>query len=152
MQATSFHAGIHLEEADILPPEPRCPLCSFAGFDHQVKIASRSPCISSAFVFDARSCVSRFPNPKSALRGYYRNYYKHSVFKDASDVTFHQPQRFASHLLRTVRRLLPKERVKILDFGGGNGDLALATARQLIEDGTGKYTSCWLITTHVSGD
>jgi 2-polyprenyl-3-methyl-5-hydroxy-6-metoxy-1,4-benzoquinol methylase len=135
MKATSFHAGMHLKEQEILPPEPGCPLCSFRGDRSPVLRLQSDP---EVYLLACPSCqgfsASRFPTG-DALRAYYSNYYKQLPFDDSENVTFHDPGRFAMHLLRKAKPFLSGQHLKILDFGGGGGDLSLALARLLLKEG-----------------
>ena len=135
MKATSFHSGTHLEETSVLPPEPECPLCSFRG-DRLPALQLQSD--PDVFLLACPSCrgfsASRLPT-NDALRTYYSRYYEHGVFEDIEKVTFHGPRRFARHVLRKARPFLQRQNLRVLDFGGGAGNLSLAIARLLLEDG-----------------
>ncbi|MGH9504283.1 MAG: class I SAM-dependent methyltransferase [Terriglobales bacterium] len=135
MKATSFHSGMHLEEDQVLPPEPECPLCLFRGKRSPVFQLQSGP---DVFLLACPTCrgfsASRLPT-SDALRVYYSQYYQQDVFHEIQNVTFHEPRRFATHVLRKAKPFLPERQVKILDFGGGAGDLSLAIARLLLEGG-----------------
>jgi hypothetical protein len=77
------------------------------------------------------SSASRNPTYECLAR-YYSGYFS----TGREQVTFDlSPRRFANHILGLIS-LLPQERVRILDFGGGDGTLSLAAAKLLIERGT----------------
>jgi len=110
-------------------------LCFFSG--------ERSPALRlqsdpDVFLLACPSCggfsASRLPT-EDALREYYSKYYEQVIFQDAERVTFDEPQRFARHLLRQARPFLQERNLRILDFGGGDGNLSLAIARLLLESG-----------------
>ena len=136
MRPTAFHSGMHLKEEFLLPPEPLCPLCSYGGERPPVLRLQSDP---DVLLLDCPHCngcsASRLPT-EEALRAYYSRYYEAGVFQNSDKVTFHDPQRFARHLLRKVRPHLHRKNLKILDFGGGEGNLSLAIAQLLLNDRT----------------
>src|SRR5579862_5489688 len=135
MKATAFHAGMHLEEKYLRPPEPACPLCFFSGARPAVLRLQSEPEVS---LLACPNCngfsASRLPT-EEALRSYYSRYYQQGIFEDAEKVTFDEPQRFAKHIIRRAERFLKTQNPRILDFGGGGGNLSLAIARLLLERG-----------------
>ncbi len=100
MKADAVPCGMHLEEKDILPPEPECPLCFFDGDRSPVFRLQSDP---EVFLLACPSCrgfsASRLPTD-DALRAYYSSYYEQRP--DSENVTFHEPRRFAKHLLRKL--------------------------------------------------
>jgi SAM-dependent methyltransferase len=78
--------------------------------------------------------ASRLPT-EEVLRAYYSAYYQQGIFQDAEKVTFDEPQRFAKHLARRAKPFLRRQDPRILDFGGGGGNLSVSIARLLLEDG-----------------
>jgi len=134
MRSTAFHSGMHLGEEYLLPREPVCPLC-FHGDERPRTLRLQSD--PDVFLLACPSCggfsASRLPT-EEALRAYYKKYYEQAIFQDADQVTFHEPQRFARHLLRKAGSYLRGEKVRILDFGGGGGDLSIAIAECLLKE------------------
>lgn len=135
MKATAFHAGMHLEEAQLRPAEPACPLCLFRG---ERPAAVRLQSEPNVFLLTCPQCggfsASRLPT-EDALRAYYATYYRQGTSKDAEQVTFHDPQRFAKHICRKAMPFLQRQTPRILDFGGGGGDLSLSLARLMLCNG-----------------
>jgi len=66
------------------------------------------------------------PRPRY-LAAYYQTYFDHADGR----VTFGRIAHLARHILRRIRPVRPGGVVRILDFGGGDGSLALAIAEQL---------------------
>jgi SAM-dependent methyltransferase len=127
---------MHLKEECLMPGGLVCPLCSYDGERSSVLRLQFDP---DVFLLACPNCsgssASRLPT-EEALRAYYSRYYEAGIFQDSSKVTFHDPQRFARHLLRRARPHLQGRNLKILDFGGGDGNLSLAIAQLLLSDRT----------------
>jgi 2-polyprenyl-3-methyl-5-hydroxy-6-metoxy-1,4-benzoquinol methylase len=134
MKATVFHSGLHLKEEFLLPPESSCPLCSYRGARSEALRLQSDPYVS---LLACPNCsgysASRLPT-EEALRAYYSRYYEGGTFQDSEKVTFHNPQRFARHVLQRARPYLRGQSLKILDFGGGDGNLSLAIAQLLLNN------------------
>src|ERR1700674_433249 len=135
MKATAFHSGTHLEETDLRPAESACPLCSSRGERPVVLRLQSEPSVS---LLACPNCggfsASRLPT-EEALRTYYSKYYQQGIFQDAEKVTFDDPRRFARHLVRKAKPFLKRPNLRILDFGGGDGNLSISIARLLVEEG-----------------
>jgi SAM-dependent methyltransferase len=135
MKATAFHSGAHLGERDLRPAESACPLCSFRGERSAVLRLQSEPIVSLLACPNCRGCsASRLPT-EEALRNYYSKYYQQGIFQGAEKVTFDEPRRFAEHLFRKGAPFLKRASVRILDFGGGDGNLSMSIARLLLKDG-----------------
>lgn len=63
------------------------------------------------------------------LEEYYSGFYEGR----GRDVTFSRPARFASHLARMLHRHPLPRAMRILDYGGGDGSLAMELARLLVD-------------------
>jgi SAM-dependent methyltransferase len=119
---------MHLKEECLMPPEPACPLCSYDGERSTVLRLQSDP---DVFLLACPNCrgssASRLPTGE-ALRAYYSRYYDAGIFRESDKVTFHDPQRFARHVLRRAGTHLRGQNLKILDYGGGDGKLSSAIA------------------------
>jgi SAM-dependent methyltransferase len=135
MKATAFHSGMHLEEMSLRPIEPSCPLCYFAG-ERPVYLRLQSE--PNVFLLACPNCggfsASRLPTDK-ALRSYYSRYYQQQIFDDAEKVTFDEPKRFARHIVGRAKPYLMNRTPRILDFGGGDGNLSISIARYWLDCG-----------------
>jgi SAM-dependent methyltransferase len=69
------------------------------------------------------------------LHRYYATYHSEREQK----VTFANKDRFAGHLARAILPLRARASVRILDFGGGDGTLALALAERLSQQSRSTY-------------
>jgi SAM-dependent methyltransferase len=121
MRATAYHEGRHLAEALLEPPLSECPLCG-ATTRSPVLAAQTDPLVELLSCRRCRACsVSRMPLP-SALDDYYSTYYDNS---DAAAVTTDDPARLARRIAAYCERA---GHIDMLDFGGGDGSVAVATA------------------------
>ena len=128
MNATTFHTGSHVDEDDLLPTKPECPICGYSGPRPNILALQRHPTV------DLLSCpacrgysASRTPTTQR-LREYYTAYYRDSPVA----VTCHAPSHFARHLFRIGHNYLRQKSIAILDYGGGSGAIATALSRLLL--------------------
>ncbi|MBQ8172153.1 MAG: methyltransferase domain-containing protein [Oscillospiraceae bacterium] len=64
------------------------------------------------------------------------NYYDDYNSKGNSNITFYGAERIGKHIIKLCGNSLPgtnKEKISILDFGGGSGEIAYATAKELLK-------------------
>jgi SAM-dependent methyltransferase len=120
--ATPYHQGKKLEEADLMAPTGACPGCGRRGVRKVVLVVQRDPDV--AFLrcgYCGLASASRMPGPE-ALDAYYASYYRPG---DIS-YTFEGAPRFGRHLATFAPATRP---LRILDFGGGDGSIAIELAR-----------------------
>lgn len=120
--ATPYHQGKKLEEADLMAPTGACPGCGRRGVRKVVLVVQRDPDV--AFVSCGHcglASASRMPSLE-ALDDYYASYYRPG---DIS-YTFAGAPRFGRHLAAFAP---PARPLRILDFGGGDGSIAIELAR-----------------------
>jgi 2-polyprenyl-3-methyl-5-hydroxy-6-metoxy-1,4-benzoquinol methylase len=127
IQATGFHRGRHLGIGDIDDARVRCPICHSARQRRPVYRIQRDPDIEmlACSVCGAAS-ASHMPKPGVQQR-YYAEYYANA----SEQHTFHDPMRFARHVLRAMPCPEGSNPLRILDFGGGDGSLAVTVAQCL---------------------
>jgi SAM-dependent methyltransferase len=135
MQQFRLHRPLHMAESQLAPPDPACPLCG-SNDRSPVYVIQQDPIVR---FLKCASCgavsASRIPTT-DALEAYYAGYYGSNLFPSGSEqVTFDDARRFGKHLAKRVERYGRRSSIKILDFGGGDGTVALRTAEQLIESG-----------------
>lgn len=128
-----FNGTRHLGEADLLEPLAGCPLCGEEKPTVEFRLQQR-PEVS---LRSCRRCggasVSRMPT-EAALARLYATFYPEG---DEVHVTFGNIDRFGEHLHRYFAHLRVRESLRILDFGGGDGSIALSLATQLRRAGVG---------------
>jgi len=104
-----------------------CPVCLSLARRSAVYEVQQDPLVVMLRCPDCEACsASRMPKPE-ALETYYRSYYLDSDRR----VTMGSPTRFANHLLRFMPDLMRRPTLRVLDFGGGDGSLALAIVRRV---------------------
>ena len=136
MQSTTFHQSAHLSDGELDMPVIECPFCSSSSRtkvlalqqDPQVDLLACHNCWALS--------ASRMPTPY-ALEAYYAKYY------DGRDekITLDSPARIASHILihsRILERNLTNREMSVLDYGGGDGAIAVRIAAKLKAAGAGR--------------
>ena len=106
-------------------------MCAYAGKRPPVIVLQRDPPV---YLLECRcGCMSasRMPQPE-VLSGYYSRYYAAT----GGTATFDGSDRFARHLFRVLSGV-PKNDLRILDFGGGvDATISRSLARQFTAAGT----------------
>lgn len=129
MRATTSHPSRHLAAGDLLDSTAACPICLDRGTRRPVLRLQAGPDVFLLRCGRCQGCsASRMPRPEY-LQAYYGSYYQGSDER----VTFSGKDRFAAHLLRAMPARWAREHTRILDFGGGDGTLAVAVAARLLE-------------------
>jgi len=124
--STHYHGSRFLREEDLREPSERCPVCLAAGerrFLHRlqerpdVDLVRCSSCWASS--------ATRMPTPE-LLADYYGGYYE-----GADDmVTFANVDRFARHIFGALDPAGLSDRLRVLDYGGGDGSLGRRIAER----------------------
>ncbi|MBW0017780.1 MAG: methyltransferase domain-containing protein [Mycobacterium sp.] len=131
VQATSFHHGQRLGAADIEEARQICPVCRSSEPREPVFRVQRDPDIDMlACATCGAASASHMPKPE-VLASYYAQYYSGAALRHTLD----KPERFARHALRAMPDLRGPKPLRILDFGGGDGSLAIAIAKLLRSQG-----------------
>jgi hypothetical protein len=127
VQATGFHRGKRLGAADIDDAREMCPVCHSSRPRRPIFRVQRDPDIEM-LECDACSAASASHMPKpDVMQTYYAQYYSGASLRHTLD----NPERFARHALRAMPDLQGSTPLRILDFGGGDGSLAIAIAKLL---------------------
>jgi hypothetical protein len=137
MQAAVGNERIELGENELGPVLESCPFCGRT---------ANSPVLAlqTAPKVELMSCggcgadyAARMPT-RAALDAYYARYYAHPKYRGLAEaVHFSQPERLADHLMSCMHPDFPRE-IRILDFGGGDGSIAVLLAERLIRAGAGR--------------
>lgn len=139
MTETIYLTGRRLSEQELLPEDQACPLCACSGERLPVMVVQETPRLSLLACGCGCISASRMPKPEF-LRDYYRGYYSRG--EDGSKGGFRFPiefegsDRLARHLFGCLG-VPAKDRLRILDFGGGvDAAVSRALARRFVEGGT----------------
>lgn len=129
MKATVFHQSQHLEAQQVDRVAKACPVCLAESSREAVFRIQPDPDIHFLCCRVCHACsASHMPKPE-VLDDYYANYYH----QDDKKITFASVGKFANNVLRTVGAKRLPTRVRLLDFGGGDGTLAYAIARKIVD-------------------
>ncbi|MBI4815098.1 MAG: methyltransferase domain-containing protein [Deltaproteobacteria bacterium] len=112
-----------------LSPSPACPICGFGGRREPILRLQSDPEVDYLRCPECRGAsTSRLPTP-DYLNRYYARYYDDAK----AHFTFGNMNKFVRHLASGIR-FEDRSTLSILDFGGGDGSLALGLARRLGRD------------------
>lgn len=130
--AATYHQTRHLDESHLLPETKVCPWCRSLRSARLV-LLQESPDVR---LLECTQCnavfTSRMPSA-GALESYYRSYYTQAACaKSGAAVTLGNPRRMGRHIARLMRNIGAQRSVRILDFGGGDGTVAVETAVVLL--------------------
>lgn len=132
--ATCNHRSKHLEENEVYDARGYCPICLYSGLRSQGIRLQLKPEIH---LLHCPACGGRsaawMPKPE-VLQDYYSRYFDSTEAAGEGDtvrMTFQGIDRFARHLVKAMPVAAGKSPVRILDYGGGDGSLALAIAKSL---------------------
>ena len=128
LRAAVSHRGRRLAAGELLDATEACPVCGSAAPRRAVFRVQSDPEIRMLACADCHGCsASHMPSP-ACLAAYYAAYYDDAEHR----VTFSGDRRFARHVLRALGGDPFGRRVRILDFGGGDGSLSLQIAAELL--------------------
>ncbi len=138
---SAFQMSRHLADGLLMPPDSACSFCSSATRT-PVCVLQEHPDVT---LLKCANCgaatASRIPTAK-ALDDYYRDYYKNPEFANHHHrVTCDSTHRFGRYLaarLTKYSKISHGSSIRILDFGGGDGSIAVETARHLQRKGLGR--------------
>jgi len=127
VRATTAHRSVHVGADDVVDCRARCPICGSDERRKRIAPLQRDPDID---FLACRRChgtsASHMPTA-GFLQRYYAGYHDGR----SARVTFGDSLRFARHVVSSLPEM--RGSVRILDFGGGDGTLAIAIARRLLE-------------------
>jgi 2-polyprenyl-3-methyl-5-hydroxy-6-metoxy-1,4-benzoquinol methylase len=127
MQATGFHKSLRVSRADVYDASDSCPVCRSSRARRAVFSVQHDPEIDMLECFSCGAfSASQMPRAE-VLDRYYAQYYEGL----SNNYTLDDASRFARHILRFMPDLTIAGELRILDFGGGDGSLAIALARDL---------------------
>lgn len=140
---THYHQSVILGDAELLPISTSCQWC--AGTDrHAIATIQLEPQVFLLECVARMACsASRMPTPQS-LDSYYDGYYdgqSHTevvkVARPVGRVTIGDTAKMGMHLARCFSCSTGKTSIRILDFGGGDGLLAVLAAENILAANSG---------------
>lgn len=135
---SAFQMSRHLADDSLMPPDSECRFC---GSSNRVPVyeLQEDPKVTLLKCADCGAATaSRIPTDQ-ALNDYYSDYYKIPVFaKNHDRVTCDGTHRFGRYLGAMLAEYIDdstQSSIRMLDFGGGDGSIAVETARHLLDNG-----------------
>lgn len=126
MRATSYHLGKHLKESETWDASSQCPVCRSLSVRRPVVKIQDEPLISLLDCPSCRVCSASKMPTENVLNIYYAAYYTDVDRR----ITVGDAARFARHVAKFMPELSQRPQLSILDFGGGDGSLAVQIAQQ----------------------
>ncbi len=131
MELASYETRRHLAPSEIDAFTEKCPICEACGPREPQLAIQENPEI---FLLLCRNCfglsASHMPR-REVLDQLYTTYYDQS---ERGRIIFQNPQRLGRHIVKTASAGLLSERgLRLIDFGGGNGSIAIAAAQLLTQ-------------------
>lgn len=121
--------------------ENQCPICHSTKKRLKIAAIQQNPVINYLKCPDCHGCsTSLMPTP-AVLTKFYTGFYDDYE----EEFTFDNPQRFAKHILQEIKLNTSSNIFRILDFGGGDGSLALAIADIILLQYPKKRIEIWLV-------
>ena len=126
--STLYHSRKHLPEERLHPAVSACPWCGCVKRE-SVAILQQNPLVTLLQCPDCfATSASRMPTGE-ALADYYAAYYVTEKFeKTGARVTVGNPGRMGAHFARWMEGRHQGQVLRILDFGGGDGTVAVQAA------------------------
>ena len=141
MRTTPYHAGEHVPEHGLAAVSTACPACGSTAPRHAVYTIQTNPDVS---LLRCTRCgidsASRMPTP-ATLDAYYGRYYA----PDGPKQTFAGMDRFARHLATVAAASKARASLRMLDFGGGDGAIAMRAALRWCEDDAARTAAFTLV-------
>jgi len=131
VKAATFHSRKYLSAGQMIDRTAECPVCLSQRPRRAIHVIQRNPIVELLACPSCRACSASHMPTRQTLDEYYSSYYDQ---KDQM-VTFRDTARFAHNLLAPIRARWParaRDSLRILDYGGGDGSLALAAAAQIL--------------------
>lgn len=129
MNTNVFQSGMLVVEEDIIDYKDCCPICLNKNKRKRVFIIQKNPLIEMLACNNCKGMSASYMPTKELLDKYYAKYYNNNDLM----ITFHNPERFAKHLLKYIKLNFENKKIKILDFGGGDGALSVELAKKIIQ-------------------
>lgn len=114
----------HLNEKQVIKSIDFCPICRSPNKRFSVTKIYSNPLIEFLYCSNCKGYSASMMPKDSYLKKYYSSYYCESEKK----YTFGNIMRFAKHIIKNANIITSQSRIRILDFGGGDGSLSKGVA------------------------
>ncbi|MFZ5568891.1 MAG: class I SAM-dependent methyltransferase [Thermodesulfobacteriota bacterium] len=133
MKFKRYHKSMQLDDSQMIPEAPSCAFC-FSKDRIPVWVLQNNPAVTLLL---CRNCdavsASRMPTGET-LSDFYNDYYdEKSYYGKGNKVTFDLTNKFAKHIMRLAARHLKQNKLSLLDFGGGDGSMAVQLGKELLK-------------------
>src|ERR1035437_1033721 len=129
------HLQVHMNEGNLLPENQECFFCGNQVRKAVYKLQDNPRVELCECTLCKASSASRMPTEETLWK-YYQDYYPKDEMKSNNMVTFKQVDRFTKHLFKYISPLFNSTNaICILDYGGGDGSVAICLAKKLIDHG-----------------
>lgn len=146
LQSTQYHGSLKLSSAELEDAGSRCPVCLADGPRTVVHRLQEDPDVDFLRCGRCGACsAQRMPTPE-LLERYYASYYDDAEHK----ATFHDVEKLAQHVWRSIEPGVLGDRLRILDFGGGEGLLSKRIAELHRAARPGGFSEIRLVDFHES--
>lgn len=138
---SSLNPTRHLTDGQLAPVIANCPICNApvqTGQTRKQIVLQENPRVTLVECSNCRAVsASRMPTD-AYLRTYYASYY--DEFHDAPRVAFRDIRRFANHVVSGAMPFRTLNTIRLLDYGGGDGRIALDVGN-ILREHTGAQTA-----------
>jgi SAM-dependent methyltransferase len=129
---------MRLKESQLMPFDPACPFC-LSIKRAVVNELQKDPVINLLLCRDCHAVsVSRMPTAETISSFYNSYYHEKSYYGQEKKVTFDLTRKFARHLVGIASQYIDGQQLSILDFGGGDGSMAVELAKEFLKRGRSK--------------
>jgi SAM-dependent methyltransferase len=128
MRLTTAHHSVHVGGEDVTDCRACCPICGDDGIRKQIVPLQHDPDIGMLVCRHCRGTSASHMPTDRFLERYYTSYHDGR----SARVTFFDTERFATHVVAALPNAWKSSALRILDFGGGDGTLAVAIAERLL--------------------
>ncbi len=124
MKIEKWQSSKRLLRSEIYTAEEKCPICGYMGQRDKRLTIQKDPEIYLLFCPRCFGLSASQMPKREALDRYYGSFYAH---REQERVTFYKPARLARHLASKIRIDSSRD-IRIIDFGGGDGAVAISLA------------------------
>lgn len=135
IELSQYHSSRHLDEQALLPRHALCPWCEGTQLAYVATVQTEPEVTLSRCGSCHAASVSRMPT-EAALDSFYSTYYEaKDAGTDKGKFTFGDADRMAAHLAQWLKPADAGSAIRVLDFGGGDGTLAMLAAEEAVRLG-----------------